>query len=117
MTFSRVLTSYVFMPLSRALQRGLGPRRSLVMVIAYLATFLLCGYWHGPTPNFLAWGAYHGLGLIVFDAYQSRSRRRLGARGRRSSGPARAAAIAVTFLFVSLGWILFVLPLSQVFSR
>lgn len=27
--------------------------------------FLLCGFWHGASWNFLVWGAYHGLFLMV----------------------------------------------------
>jgi alginate O-acetyltransferase complex protein AlgI len=91
-SFSRVLTSYLFVPISRALQRRLKGRKP-VMVIAYLATFLACGYWHGPTANFLAWGAYHGVGLIVFDLVQSKARRRPGApprSRRRPRGPRSA---------------------------
>ncbi len=30
-----------------------------------LAVFLLCGLWHGASLTFVAWGAYHGLFLVV----------------------------------------------------
>ncbi len=108
-SFSRALTSYVFVPLSRALGRWFGARRKLVMIVAYLGTFLICGYWHGPTTNFLAWGAYHAVGLIVFDLYRSGKKSK---RGVKPSRIGRSFAIAGTFIFISLGWILFVLPLS-----
>ncbi len=107
-SFSRALTSYVFVPLSRAFGK-LSSRRKLVMVLSYLATFLICGYWHGPTPNFLAWGAYHAVGLIAFDLYRSTRKPK---RGVKPSRLARTAAIMATFVFISIGWILFVLPLS-----
>jgi D-alanyl-lipoteichoic acid acyltransferase DltB (MBOAT superfamily) len=109
-SFSRVLTNYLFVPVSRALGRKLGARRRLVMVVAYLVTFLACGYWHGPTTNFLLWGLYHGVGLIAYD---------LARGGRRKGKPTRlghALAVAVTFSFVSLGWIPFVLPLSRLLA-
>ena len=108
-SFSRTLTSYVFVPVSRALGRLFGARRKLVMVVAYLVTFLICGYWHGPTTNFLAWGGFHAVGLIVFDLYRSGKKPK---RGVKPSRLGRSLAIAGTFIFISLGWILFVLPLS-----
>lgn len=112
-SFSRTLTSYVFVPISRALGQRLGGRRKLVMVLSYLATFLLCGYWHGPTSNFLAWGAYHALGLIAFDLYRSGKKPK---RGVKPSRAGKAIATAATFAFISLGWILFVIPLATLGS-
>jgi len=64
-------------------------------VAAILATFLLSGLWHGANWTFVAWGAFHGL-LIVL---------------ARTAGKAvrlpRAAGILLTFHLVVLGWIYF----------
>ena len=122
MTFSRVLTAYVFVPVSRKLNAGLGGRRTAVMVASYLATFLFWGYWHGPTLNFLLWGLYHGAGLIIYDLYrQGATKRRLKRKGRPlfrySDTLGRAASVALTFAFVSLGWVFFVLPAGMIFKR
>ena len=121
-TFSRVLTGYVFVPVSRKLNGAFGARRNVVMVASYLATFLFCGYWHGPTLNFLLWGLYHGAGLVVYDIYrQGATKRRLRRKGRpafRYAEPlGRAASVALTFSFVSLGWVFFVLPAGMIFRR
>lgn len=127
-TFSRILTAYVFVPLSRALttKTRVGPRT--VMVAAYLGTFCFCGYWHGPTPGFVLWGLWHAAGLIVYDLYrQAALKRRLhraragGTAGGAAAGAAAprwrskardAAAVGLTFVFVSLGWIFFALPIG-----
>jgi D-alanyl-lipoteichoic acid acyltransferase DltB (MBOAT superfamily) len=121
-TFSRVLTAYIFVPISRRLQRAFGERRNLVLIVSYLATFLFCGYWHGPTLNFLLWGLYHGIGLIAYDLYrQVTTRRRLLNKGKPRSrfvAPLTyAVSVVLTFSFVSFGWILFVLPAEMVFKR
>lgn len=124
-TFSRVLTAYIFVPVSRRLNAAFGERRRAVLVASYLATFLFCGYWHGPTLNFLLWGLYHGAGLVVYDLYrQAANRRRLKRRGNPPAPPfphaervARAASVALTFTFVSLGWVFFVLPTAMIFRR
>jgi len=115
-TFTRVLTQYLFVPLTRTLQ-GRSPELSAraTASLGYLITFVFCGFWHGSTLNFLAWGAFHGGGLSVYDAYRNRLMRR--ARERRQplrpvAGPKRMLMTCATFLFVSAGWLLFVLPLE-----
>jgi D-alanyl-lipoteichoic acid acyltransferase DltB (MBOAT superfamily) len=108
-TFSRVLTSYLFVPISRFLDRtGMG--RVPNMILAYLATFAFAGYWHGPTVNFVLWGLYHAVGLILFDLFGSRRFRRT----KRPTILANGIAVAVTFVFVSLGWVLFVFPIDKI---
>ncbi|MDQ6830546.1 MAG: hypothetical protein M3081_16935 [Gemmatimonadota bacterium] len=115
-TFSRVLTGYVFIPLTRALQKPLAGRRAAIAGGGYFVTFLLCGYWHGAAPNFLAWGLYHAAGLFAYDRYRARragSPRSAAVRATAGTRVARAIAVAVTFIFVSLGWIFFALPLGH----
>jgi alginate O-acetyltransferase complex protein AlgI len=120
-TFTRALTAYIFVPLSRAMQKRCTGRPRLVMVTGYTVTFGFAGYWHGPSANFVAWGLYHAAGLIAYDLFRNwRLRRRVGSGTKVEARPllARArhgVAVAATFLFVSLGWVFFVLPLSVVF--
>jgi alginate O-acetyltransferase complex protein AlgI len=59
--------------------------------------FLLCGLWHGAAWTFVAWGAFHGLFLVL-------ERRGLG--GLLSVAP-RAFRHLYTVLVVMLGWLLF----------
>jgi alginate O-acetyltransferase complex protein AlgI len=118
-TFSRALTSYVFVPISRALEGPLGERQRPIMIVSYLVTFLFCGYWHGPTANFLVWGLYHALGLIVFDLFRSWATKKRRARKGKPLLPAplgRVLATGLTFSFVSIGWIFFALPLRVIFG-
>jgi alginate O-acetyltransferase complex protein AlgI len=120
MTFSRVLTTYIFIPIARSLQRALGNRRKAPLIVSCLITFLFCGYWHGPTLNFMLWGLYHGTGLIIYDLYrQVANKRRLKRNGKPlfpyAEALARLASGVLTFSFVSLGWIFFVLPAGVIF--
>ena len=63
-----------------------------------LATFVLSGIWHGAKWTFVAWGAYHGILMLLSVATEGlRSRVRL---------PAWVRA-AVTFHLVLAGWVLF----------
>jgi hypothetical protein len=72
-------------------------------VAAVMATFLLSGFWHGASWNYVLWGGYHGLLLVA-----SRVRQRVLGDER----PALAAAlaplrIAGTFVLVCIGWLMF----------
>jgi alginate O-acetyltransferase complex protein AlgI len=114
-TFTRFLTQYLFVPFVRGFQRRLsGVTAMTLSSSAYLATFLFCGFWHGSTANYLAWGLYHGVGLAAYDYYRQR---RLSARPPvpGAAGGSRwryGLGALATFLFVSVGWLFFTLPLS-----
>src|SRR5690606_27206096 len=59
MTLSRWFRDYVYIPLG-------GNRLSLARTyINLLAVFVLTGFWHGASWNFLIWGLIHGLFLIL----------------------------------------------------
>jgi len=113
-TFTRFLTQYLFIPFARVFQArycSAGP--TTTSTLAYMVTFLFCGFWHGSTPNFLAWGAYHGGALAIYDYI--RQKRLAAARARKQliappSPPMRALNTMVTFAVVSAGWLLFSLP-------
>lgn len=117
MTFSRVLMSYVFVPVSRKLQAATGRRGRAILIASSLLTFLFCGYWHGPTLNFLLWGLYHGLGIVAYDFYQRRLKRKGEPLFPYSEPLGRGLSVLLTFSFVSLGWIFFALPTGMIFSR
>ena len=67
-----------------------------------MATMFLGGLWHGAAWNFVYWGVYHGLLLIVCHAFKD-----LGPVWKRGGVPARILAISITFVFTLIGWILF----------
>ena len=63
---------YVFLPLSFALSRRIDRDRWLgvrddiwIYAVATMATFLLSGLWHGASWNFVLWGGYHGVLLVL----------------------------------------------------
>lgn len=59
MTLSRWFRDYVYIPLG-------GNRVPLArMYINLVAVFILTGFWHGASWNFLVWGMFHGLFMLV----------------------------------------------------
>lgn len=66
-TLSSWLRDYLYIPLG-------GSLRGTVRTYSNLAlTMLLGGLWHGASWNFVLWGAWHGLLLILHRLYRSRS--------------------------------------------
>ena len=64
-----------------------------------LVTFIVSGIWHGANWTFFCWGTLHGILLCIEKA--------LGVSKRSYSGAAKLMHWAVTFVLVTLAWILF----------
>lgn len=72
-TLSTWLRDFVFMRLVRAWTRGHVFRNRLERACAaYLVNMLVMGAWHGLTPEYLAYGLYHGVLLSATEVYQKR---------------------------------------------
>jgi len=123
-TLAQWFRAYFFNPLTRALRSRPRPLpAALIILIGQVGTMLLIGLWHGVTWNFVAWGAWHAAGLFVHNRWAEFARARLSALDRAPvlKRAARLAGVALTFHYVTLGWVWFALPspdLSQtVFQR
>lgn len=94
MTLSRWFRDYLYIPLG-------GNRRGLLRTSANLwLVFFLCGLWHGAGLTFIVWGLYHGLMLSLERV----------ARSGFGWNPSGRAAVAVTFVLVTVGWVFFRAP-------
>jgi len=89
-SLSTWIRDYLYIPLGG--NRGGAIRGHLTVI----ATMTLAGFWHGAGWNFILWGFLHGAGLAL--------ERILRKAGIRLPAP---AAIAATFVFVTLLWIPF----------
>jgi alginate O-acetyltransferase complex protein AlgI len=91
MTLTRWFRDYVYIPLG-------GNRRGAVRTYLNLAcVFCLCGLWHGAGLNFLIWGLYHGVLLII-------ERLLNNILGWRPSG---ISGTLLTLVLVIIGWVPF----------
>lgn len=107
-SLSNWLRDYLYIPLG-------GNRHGTFRTYANLmVTMLLGGLWHGASWNFVVWGGFHGLFLVVHRLFRG---------GIVSEGPLawrQLPAIVTTFGLVSLVWIFFRAPdfetSRQVFS-
>jgi D-alanyl-lipoteichoic acid acyltransferase DltB (MBOAT superfamily) len=96
MTLSRFLRDYLYIPLGGNRK---GPARRHVNL---MITMALGGLWHGANWTFIAWGALHGIYLVINHLWSVRA-----AKVRRSSLPGRIASTALTFLAVVVAWVFF----------
>jgi len=113
MTLSNWARFYVFTPLSRSLlRRKPRPSPTLIVLVAQLATMITIGLWHGITWTFFIWGLWHGVGLFIHKQWSDRTRQWYRGLAEKP-GQKRAWALFswfVTFQFVVLGWVWFLLP-------
>ena len=97
-TFSMFLRRYVFKPFISLYNKLFNPKyRTLVSVLSYVSTFLICGLWHGSTVNFVYWGLWHGVGLSVNKIWNLQTSFRFSTY----------TGVLLTFLYVSIGWVFF----------
>ncbi len=87
---------YVYIPLGGS-RHGARPWVRNVMV-----TFLLSGFWHGASWNYVLWGFYHGVLLVL-----TRGRAGTGRDARPSRAWLVVPQIAGMFVLTCVGWLLF----------
>lgn len=59
--------------------------------------FLVSGFWHGASWNFIIWGAFHGTFLILDRLFLARFLQFIGV----------IPSVLITFVIVSVGWVYF----------
>jgi len=86
---------YVYIPLGGS-RTGTGMWARNVVI-----TFVVSGFWHGASWNFVLWGFYHGMLLLVAHA--------LSLVGPRGGWPRVGAPLqmAVMFVLTNVGWLIF----------
>src|SRR5438445_5255097 len=94
-SLSSWLRDYLFIPLGGSRGTEWQTRRNL------LVTMTLGGLWHGASWTFVAWGALHGMLLIVHRAFRDfcKSRSRLDGALQRPAG----TALRVSMTLFSVG--------------
>jgi alginate O-acetyltransferase complex protein AlgI len=113
MTLAQWFRSYVYYPFTRFLRSKEKPIPTWTVILAgQFLTMSLIGLWHGITWNFFIWGVWHALGLFIQNRWSEWTRLKLDSAtiGSGARGLMFLSSWLVTFLFVTLGWVWFVLP-------
>lgn len=90
-TLGAWMKNYLYIPLGGNKGSSTKLYRNLFIV------FLLSGLWHGASWNFVLWGAYHGLFLVLERLFLGNVFEKLG----------KFISIPITFIIVVTGWVLF----------
>ncbi len=123
-SLSSWIRDYVYIPLGGN-RHGI-PRKVVNLMVA----MSLCGLWHGAAWNFILWGLYHGIGLVLSTSVGQLIRSGAGYVVRHMAvcvpGNARicqfisglwlAFCWISTLFFVFAGWLLFFYPASKAWS-
>lgn len=90
-TLGTWMRNYLYIPLGGNKVSNVKLYRNLIIV------FLFSGLWHGASWNFVLWGAYHGLFLILERLFLGKFYLKLG----------KFISVPITFIIVVTGWVLF----------
>ena len=110
MTLTNWFRSYFFNPLSRSMRKKKYPAL-VILFVTQISTMVLVGLWHGVTINFVIWGLWHGVGLLI----QNRWSLIIKPVITNFEGSPflmsviNSFGVLLTFHYVALGWIWFVL--------
>ena len=92
MTLGMWMREYLYIPLG-----GSRVKSKFRLYFNLWVVFLVSGLWHGASWNFVIWGAYHGLFLIMDRMFLLRFYERIG----------KIPSTIITFFIVVNGWVLF----------
>lgn len=93
---------YVYIPLGGSRGTKLQSMRNTFII------FLLSGMWHGANWTFLAWGLFHALLFIpLLLTNRNRKHQEIIAGSRFFPSLKEVCQMGITFLLVTIGWIIF----------
>ena len=90
-TLGAFIMNYLYIPLGGNRR---GKRRTYINL---WLCFLLSGLWHGASWNFVLWGAFHGLFIVMDKMFMLKWLERIG----------KVPSVLLTFFVVNFGWVMF----------
>jgi alginate O-acetyltransferase complex protein AlgI len=90
-TLGSWMMDYLYIPLGGN-RRGKGRTYLNLWIV-----FLLSGLWHGAAWTFVAWGAFHGLFIVMDKLFWHKASQKIG----------KIPRVIITFVIVMMGWVLF----------
>ena len=91
-TLGQFMKYYLYIPLG-----GNRVKTKRRLYFNLIVVFLLSGLWHGASWNFVIWGAWHGLFLILDRVFLLKFFNKIG----------KLPSILITYIIVIVGWVFF----------
>lgn len=114
MSLSFWFRDFVFMRLVKVLvKHKVFKNRNVTSSIAYIVNMLIMGFWHGLTWYYITYGLFHGIGLVINDAWVRKKKKINRERKVKDLPPlpdnkwTQALGIFITFNVVMLSFLLF----------
>ena len=114
MSLSFWFRDFVFMRIVMVLMRNkVFKNRNVTSGVAYLINMTIMGFWHGVTWYYVAYGVFHGFGLIINDAWIRKKKTINKERKAKGLDPipdnrwTKALGIFITFNTVMLSFLIF----------
>ncbi|WP_165211901.1 D-alanyl-lipoteichoic acid biosynthesis protein DltB [Streptococcus tangpeifui] len=114
MSLSFWFRDFIFMRLVKLLiQKKVFDNRNVTSSVAYLVNMLVMGFWHGVTWYYIAYGLFHGVGLVINDAWFRKKKKINKERRKKGQEPlpdnkwTQALGIFITFHVVMVSFLLF----------
>jgi len=116
-SFYEWIRDYLFTPILKfTLTRTRGEYLLIMACLSYMITLVLSGLWHGTEFRCIAWGVYHGVGIIICKLYELFIRKYLGQKRFKeylANRWIRFSSTFVTFQFVSVSFLIFSLDIDR----
>ena len=116
-TLAQWFRAYFFNPVTRSMRSSQAHLPVwFIILVGQAGTMLLIGLWHGLTWNFAIWGLWHAFGLFIHNRWSSwiQKRPQQGKPPSRLEAALSFSGWILTFHYVTLGWVWFALPDTQV---
>ena len=114
MSLSFWFRDFVFMRMVMVMTRKkIFKNRNVTSSVAYILNMLLMGFWHGITWFYIVYGFFHGLGLVINDAWV-RKKKALNKERKKAGQPpllenrwAQLLGMVLTFHVVMVSFLIF----------
>jgi len=95
MTLGKWMKNYLYIPLG-----GNRVNNKLRLYFNLWLVFLVSGFWHGASWNFIFWGAFHGFFIVLERTAYGDLLMKIG----------KFPSIVLTFIIVNISWVFFRMP-------
>ena len=105
-TLSEWIRDYIYSPLFKMFISG--PFREKIKAGQYLAlflTFTIAGIWHGTDLNYLIYGLFQGLGIVVATSFRDNLKKKIGKKGLKKYDANKWIGIVeifITWMYICL---------------